>query len=59
MTTRWNYQVVEVKPSVLGGFKQERIQAELGRQGALGWELVQAVAPYPMAPMMLMFKRPA
>ena len=32
---------------------------ELDRQGGLGWELVQIVAPVPMAPMLLVFKRPS
>ena len=58
MSTRWKYQVVEVKPTLMGGFKQEQVQAELDRQGSLGWELVQIVAPAPLAPMLMVFKRP-
>ena len=38
---RWTYQVVEITPSFLRfGGKAERIQEELNRLGALGWELV-------------------
>ena len=42
---RWQYQVIEVKPSLMGAFKQEVLQEALVRQGQLGWELVQIVSP--------------
>jgi hypothetical protein len=58
MSTRWNYQVVEVKPSFIGGLKSSEVQEELNRQGAKGWEFVQAVSIAPMAPLQLIFKRP-
>ena len=57
MSERWSYQVIPVKPGLMGGYKYDEIQAELNRQGALGWELVQAVSTAPMSPVMLMFKR--
>ena len=45
MSKRWSYQVVEVKPTLLGGLKAEEVQAELNRQGANGWELVTVIVP--------------
>ena len=40
---RWTYQVVEIAPSfLLSRVKGERIQEELNRLGAQGWELVSA-----------------
>ena len=59
MSERWSYQVIQVKPGLMGGFKPEEIQVELNRQGAQGWELVQAVSTAPMSPLLLMFKRRA
>ncbi|MBO9717301.1 MAG: DUF4177 domain-containing protein [Pseudoxanthomonas sp.] len=41
MSTRWQYQVVEIKPGLMGGFKAEVVQEALVRQGQLGWELVE------------------
>jgi hypothetical protein len=45
MSTRWQYQVVEIKPSFIGGFKAEAMQEVLVRHGQLGWELVQLLPP--------------
>ena len=56
---RWQYQVIEVKPSLMGAFKQEALQEALVRQGQLGWELVQIVSPSPMAALLAVFKREA
>ena len=58
MSTRWQYQVVEVKPALMGNFKAEAVQEALARQGQLGWELVEVVAPGPMMPLLAVFKRP-
>lgn len=41
---RWNYQVVEIKPSFLGKVTTEAIQSELSRLGAQGWELVASTS---------------
>ncbi|MFD1042732.1 DUF4177 domain-containing protein [Pseudoxanthomonas kaohsiungensis] len=56
---RWQYQVIEVKPSLMGAFKQEVLQEALVRQGQLGWELVQIVSPGPMMALLAVFKREA
>lgn len=57
MSKRWSYLTVEVKTSLMGVQKPEDIQAELSRQGQLGWELVNIVIPAPMRPAMLVFKK--
>jgi len=57
MSDRWNYQVVEVKPTLLGGHKAETLQEELNRQGRLGWELVNIVVPTVASAALLVFKR--
>lgn len=59
MSTRWQYQVVEIKPSLMGSFKPEVVQEVLVRQGQLGWELVQVIAPGQMMAMLAVFKREA
>lgn len=41
MSKRWSYQTIEVKTSMMGVLKPEDIQAELSRQGQLGWERAQ------------------
>lgn len=40
MSTRWSHKVVEVSFSLFGSKLSEKIQAELDRFGAMGWELV-------------------
>lgn len=57
MSTRWSYQTVEVKTTMIGVLKAEDIQSELTRQGTLGWELVNIIIPAPMRPAMLVFKK--
>ncbi|HIE1101854.1 MULTISPECIES: DUF4177 domain-containing protein [Stenotrophomonas] len=57
MSTRWSYQTIEVKTSMMGLHKAEDIQSELTRQGLLGWELVNIIIPAPMRPAMLVFKK--
>ncbi|WP_028918187.1 DUF4177 domain-containing protein [Pseudoxanthomonas sp. J35] len=58
MSTRWQYHVVEIKPTVLSGFKLQEVQEALSRQGQLGWELVNIITHAPMMPLMAVFKRP-
>ncbi|WP_083487690.1 DUF4177 domain-containing protein [Pseudoxanthomonas dokdonensis] len=58
MSKRWEYQVIEVKPGMLGGFRADAIQEELTRHGKLGWELVNLVS-HPMQMSLLVFKREA
>jgi hypothetical protein len=59
MSMRWQYQVVEIKPGLMGGFKPEAMQEVLARQGQLGWELVEIVSPGQLAPLLAVFKREA
>lgn len=58
MSKRWTYQVVEIKPSFSGRVNAEAIQAELARQGASGWELVQVLhSGHGLQPAKLIFKK--
>lgn len=58
MSKRWNYQVVEIKPSFVGRVNADAIQAELNKQGASGWELVQVMHNgHGLHPAKLIFKR--
>jgi len=59
MSKRWSYQTIEIKPGLMGGFKVDDMQAELSRQGQLGWELVNIVFPAPLVPAILVFKKEA
>ena len=40
MSKRWTHKVVEVPISLFGGKLGEKLQSELDKHGALGWELV-------------------
>ena len=53
---RWQHLVIEVKAKFLGNH-QERLQAELDKQGALGWELVAVSQSYGVETVRLFFKR--
>lgn len=53
---RWKYLVVKLKPGFFGEVASEKLQAELDKHGAAGWELVSAV-PQPMRGTQLIFKR--
>lgn len=58
MSKRWSYQVVEIKPSFTGRVTADTIQAELNKQGASGWELVQVVhSGHGLHPAKLIFKK--
>lgn len=60
MNQRWTYQVIELKPTFTGRITADTVQAELNRQGALGWELVQVVhSGHALQPARLVFKREA
>ena len=52
---RWQYPVIEVKSAVMGGFKTEKLQEELNRAGAQGWELVNIA--FAVIPPVIVFKR--
>lgn len=59
--SRWQYQVVDVKPTFAGAFaparSREQLQATLDRMGAQGWELVSSTLGAGLT--RLVFKRPA
>lgn len=63
MTATWEYKVVTLKHGG-GGLKLTLTPADdettgaLNREGALGWELVNAICVGPTQPTMLYFKRP-
>ena len=52
---RWQYQVIEVKSGVMGGFQTEKLQEELNRARAQGWELVNIA--FTVTPAVIVFKR--
>ncbi len=55
---RWDYRTVRIKPSLLGTFDTETLDAALQREGRDGWELVNALQTGPLQPILLFFKRP-
>lgn len=57
MSKRWQYLTVEVKPKTWGGHDATLVQDHLTRQGAMGWELVNAVSAGYMHPLLLLFKK--
>ena len=60
MNKQWKYLVVELKTSLMPGFKMETLQEELDKQGRLGWELVNVVHSMPgYSSPTLLFKREA
>lgn len=56
-TARWSYLAVEVGSSWTGTLKAEKIQEELNKHGAKGWELISTVAN--VTATVLVFKKPA
>lgn len=56
MSKRWSYLTVEIKPS-FRGLRIEDIQAELDKQGRLGWELVNMIVPSQLSPAILVLKK--
>ena len=59
MSSRWNYQIVEVKVQMFGKSVTERAQEELSRVGLHGWELVSAVQTNAADSLRLFLKKPA
>ncbi|HZX76565.1 DUF4177 domain-containing protein [Lysobacter sp.] len=57
--TQWTYQVVEIVPRMLGPAVSERLQEELDRLGAEGWELVSVMPVTPFDHLRAVLKRPA
>ena len=59
MSTRWSYQVVEIKAQLFGTTMTARAQEELNRLGQLGWELVSSVQSSAADSIRLFLKKPA
>lgn len=61
MSKRWSYLTVEVKAGITwtGSIKREKIQEELNRHGAQGWELVNVILPSNLISAVLVFKKEA
>lgn len=57
--SRWLYKVVELPMKLFGGSLTDRVQAELDRLGAQGWELVSVVQASSADTTRLYLKRPA
>ena len=57
MSKRWTYQVIEIKPKLLGGFDTEAMREELNRQGAQGWELINIIVNSTMTAAQAVFKK--
>lgn len=57
MSQRWSHKVVEIPVKVFGGSQLVRMQAELDKWGAQGWELVSAVQAGPYHAIQLFLKK--
>lgn len=57
MSKRWDYQVIEIKPDIFGSIKPDKMQAELKRLGAQGWELVSTHQGSAVTAAIAVFKR--
>ncbi|MGH8054042.1 MAG: DUF4177 domain-containing protein [Stenotrophomonas sp.] len=58
MSKRWQYLTIEMPASLMkGGPPAEKVQAELTKQGNLGWELVNMVHYGQLSPAVLIFKK--
>ncbi len=59
MSQRWTHKVIEVPYKLFAGKVTDRMQQELDKMGAQGWELVSAVYNETDFAMRLFFKKPA
>ena len=59
MSTRWSYQIVEVKLQLFGKSLTDRTQEELSRMGNQGWELDNALQSSAADSVRLFLKKPA
>ena len=59
MSTRRQYNTIEVKPKTWGGYDPKVLQDTLTREGIKGWELAQIVSASGLQPMLLIFKKEA
>ncbi|MFC3551147.1 DUF4177 domain-containing protein [Lysobacter cavernae] len=59
MNRHWTYQIFEITPSMLGPPVSERLQDELDRRGADGWELVGVMPVTPFDQVRVVMKKEA
>ena len=57
MNERWKYQIVEIKPGLMGGFNREKMQTEFDALGRQGWELVNFAMSGPGFAAIAVFKK--
>ncbi len=59
MSGRWQHKVIEIKYALFGGKTTERVQSELDKMGAQGWELVTVVQASSADSIRMFFKKEA
>jgi len=57
--TRWQYRVIEYKPSMMGRIMTDDLQGELDKLGLQGWELVSLTPTMPLNHLVAVLKRGA
>ncbi|MEG3792215.1 hypothetical protein V1318_19015 [Lysobacter sp. CCNWLW3] len=57
--TKWDHLVSEISLKLFGPSATERMQEELSKRGAQGWELVSAAHDSNSSNTRLFFKKPA
>lgn len=57
MSKRWNHKVIEVPYKLFAGKLNDRVQEELDKMGAQGWELVSVCTSGHDYSLRLFFKR--
>lgn len=59
MSGRWQHKMVEVNYKLFAGKTADRVQAELDKMGALGWELVAVTQTSAAESLRMFFKKEA
>lgn len=54
---RWKYEVIEVKPGLMGGFNRDKLREEFDRVGRQGWEMVSFAMSGPGFATIAVFKK--
>lgn len=57
MSARWKYDVIEIKPKLMGGFDLEKMREEFDRLGRQGWEMVNFAMQGPAFTAYAVFKK--
>jgi len=58
MSQRWSHKVVEIQYRMFGDKFTDRVQQELDKMGAQGWELVSTLSAHHDFAVRLFFKKP-